>query len=381
MSPLKLSIFNFSQKANPFVNLLFEDLQIRGWKLYLFSTNSLLFNIFKEKKWFVKKIKLPFLANENKINFLFIAFLPVYYIAFFILLVYIKFKKEINIAVCLQIKEKIIISPLAQILNIKLIWLEDCSRDYNNLNKPLLLLYKVFSKKATILGYGPNFKKSLLKLGVNEKNIKIIRPGLRLNEADYQDNIFSKIATVGREKQRKNFFTIGVVANLDKEQKIEPLFQAIKVCLSVIPSVQLVIVGDGEERKNLAWLAKKMEIDSLVWFVGEQKFLKKWLLSFDLLVVAKTWAAPEDLETALRAMLTALPVIGPSNSALEEIIKENKTGCLIEIDNSEMLARQIIKLYKDKNLRFTIGEMARQDARENFSLPLMVSDFERAINN
>lgn len=381
MSPSKLSIFNFSRKANPFINLLFEDLQIRGWKLYLFSTNSILFNIFKEKKWFAKKIRLPFLANENKLTFLFIGLLPFYYIIFFILLVYLKFKKEIAVAACLQIKEKIIISPLARILNIKLIWFEDCADEYFNSNKNLFFLYKLFSKRALILTCGPYFKKNLLKLGINENNIKIIRPGIRLNENEYQDNIFLKIASVGREKQRKKFFTIGIVAKLDKEQKIESLFQAVKVCLSVIPSAQLVIVGDGEERKNLSWLAKKMEIDSLVWFVGEQKILKKWLLSFDLLVIAKAKPTPDDLEIALKAMLAELPIIGANNSALEEIIKENKTGCLIEMDNSEMLARQIIKLYKDKNLRYAIGEMARQDARENFSLPIMASDFEIALNN
>ena len=52
--------------------------------------------------------------------------------------------------------------------------------------------------------------------------------------------------------------------------------------MPVIPNIQLIIIGEGEERKNLSWLAKKMEIDNLVWLVGEQEQLKKWLDSFDV---------------------------------------------------------------------------------------------------
>jgi glycosyltransferase involved in cell wall biosynthesis len=164
---------------------------------------------------------------------------------------------------------------------------------------------------------------------------------------------------------------------LDQKQKIETIFQAMKICLPVIPNLQLIVIGEGRERKNLAWLAKKMKIENLVWLVGEQEQLKKWLDSFDIFLAAGDALKLDDCGNILEAMAAGLPVLGPRNIGLENLVVENKTGALIEADNSEMLARQIIKLHQDKKLRVHLGKNGQERASRLFTLEEMTAKLEQ----
>ena len=145
--------------------------------------------------------------------------------------------------------------------------------------------------------------------------------------------------------------------------------------MPVVPNLQLIIVGNSLERKSLSWLAKKMEIDSLVWFIDEQTQIKKWLDSFNVYVVTAELPELEDYYNILGAMASSLPIIGPLNVGLEEVILENKTGSLIASGNSEMLASQIIKLHEDKKLCQQLGADGRERVQQFFTLDKIVDKF------
>ena len=158
-------------------------------------------------------------------------------------------------------------------------------------------------------------------------------------------------------------------------QNIETLFHAIKKCSTVISNVQLVVIGDGKERKNLQWLTKKMDIKNLVWFVGEQEFLRKWFDDFDVFVSICDELSIKDINITLEAMSAQLPIIGLSQIGLEDILEHDKSGILIENENSDNLSDNIIKLYKHKLSSFKLGEKAKTKTEEKFRLDLMVDNF------
>ena len=225
-----------------------------------------------------------------------------------------------------------------------------------------------------------NYSKLKLKnIGCDENKISLIAPGTKF--IAYQENIFNKLANAGRENFHRKYFTVGVITALNQKQKIEEIFQAIKISLPVIPNIQLIIIGEGEERKNLNWLAKKMEIDNLIWLVGEQEQLKKWLDSFDIFLALGKNLSLNDYGNILEAMATGLPVLAPRNIGLEDLIIENNTGSLIESDNSEMLARQIIKLHQDKRLRLFLGKNGRERVNRSFTLEIMVEQLANLLKN
>jgi len=223
-------------------------------------------------------------------------------------------------------------------------------------------------------------KKKLIASGFENEAIKNITLGANLNLYRHQDNIFSKLASAKNHWPQRKFFTIGTVTCLDQKQNIETLFNATKKLLDVIPFPQIVIVGEGQERKNLTWLAKKMEIDNFVWFVGEQNNLKKWLDTFDVFVATNEVIKLSDLNIVMRAMAAGLPIIGPTGNNLEEIVNNNENGLLIEMNNSEDLAQVIIKLQQRQDWRRLIGEKNKNRAATEFNIEKTVAEFTKLLS-
>lgn len=298
---------------------------------------------------------------------------------FLFLLISYRFKRRVDSVVCVNFSEKITITPLARLLGLKVIWLEGPELDYRRFNKFLLALYKLNCRLAKIIVFNSYSKLKLTNIGLSENRISLVTPGAKL--FSYQENIFNKLANAGRANFHRKYFTVGAITALNQKQKIEAIFQAVKICLPVIPNIQLIIIGEGEERRNLTWLAKKMEIDNLIWLVGEQEQLKKWLDSFDVFLALGENLTLDDYGNILEAMAAGLPVLAPRNIGLEDLIMENNTGSLIEADNSEMLARQIIKLHQDKRLRLFLGKNGRERVGRSFTLEIMVEKLAEILNN
>lgn len=295
-------------------------------------------------------------------------------------LLYYKLVKKIDGLICLGWKEKILFSPLAKLFNLSLVWLEFPNQNFNLINRLFFRWYKFNSRWAKIIVFNSRTKIKLQEAGLSTEKIKIIQPGIALKQYKYQDNIFSELAQAEQDHSRKKFFTLGTVLDLNQEQKVETLFHAIKKCISIIPNLQLIVIGEGTEKKNLAWMAKKLEIDNLVWFVGRPEHLRKWLNNLDLFITAIDNPSLDDLLTVLRAMLAGLPIISKELIGYEDIIYHLKTGLLVEADNSEAVAQNIIKLYQDKRKRRQFAQAAIERVKNHFSLNKTAEQFEKILN-
>jgi len=366
-------IIDTTIRKSKFLFNLFTELGQKNFTFLLLSSDLNLIEQFKEKGWLGKKIYLgPILRNFTD-SIVFILIFLYLSLKAFLLLIYYKFKRNINFIICVNLNEKTIFTLAAKIVGLKVIWLELPEVNYRQANKIILGLYRLNSNWADLVTFNNYTKTQLKNFAFHEERIKIIQPGIKLNQ--YQDNIFKNLARNNRQSLHRKYFTIGTVTDLNQKQKVEIIFQAIKICLTVIPNFQLIIIGEGNERKSLNWLAKKMEIDNLVWFVGEKNQLRKWLDSFDIFITTNEIVKLDDLARLLEAMAAGLPVIAPKNVGFEDIIYENKTGAFIEINNSEMLARQIIRLQQDKKLRLQLGENGLKRVEKYFTLDNMINNF------
>ncbi len=176
-----------------------------------------------------KKIYLgPSLINcsttENKFNlFLFLLFLPLLYVKFLMELIYYKYINKIKTAICFNWNEKIIITPIAKLLKIQVVWIECPATDYKEVNKSLFWLFKINARWAKIICLNNLTKTKITNLGLKPENITVIQPGIKLHRFERQETIFDSLAQADHVKQNKKFFTIGTILSLDKQQKIEVL--------------------------------------------------------------------------------------------------------------------------------------------------------------
>jgi len=374
---INILIINSLAEKKSRLTTVFKELEQKQFSFRLWSSKTPPLEQFKQNHWPVKKIFLgPNLKSRLSLLFFLIS-LPLMQLYYFIALINVKIKYHLSSVICLNFNEKIIITGPAKLLGLKTIWLEGPDLNYRQTNKFLFWLYKLNHGLADIITFNNYAKLQLINLGLQEKRITVIALGAKLNQ--YQENIFDQLASVSQANFHRKYFTVGAIAALDQKQKVETIFQAVKICLSVIPNLQLIIIGEGRERKNLTWLAKKMGIENLVWLVGEQDQLKKWLYSFDIFLAAGDSLKLDDYGNILEAMAAGLPILAGRNIGLEDLIIENRTGSLIESNNSEMLARQIIKLHQDKKLRDFLGKNSKERANQLFTINEMTAKLEQIL--
>ena len=372
----KILLINSEGDTEELFNI-FQELKREHFYFSVLSSKNEALLSAKNHGWSSKKLYPIF--NPQK-HAWFLILLPLYYLFFLPYVAILKWRDHYQIIFCCGFFEKIVFTPLAGLFKIKILWFTYPETALAKEGKMLTALLRRISVWAKIIAPTYTAKQKLIAAGYKEEKIIFIALGANLNLYRHQDNIFSKIATVENHWPQRKFFTIGTVARLEQKQNIETLFNATKKLLDVVPFPQIIIVGDGQERKNLTWLAKKMNIENFVWFVGEQNSLKKWLDTFDIFVVTNSLVKLPDLNILIRAMAAGLPIIGPTNNGLEEIIANNENGVLVEENDSEDLAQAIIKLQQRKDWRRMIGEKNKNKAATEFSIEKTLESFKQLLN-
>jgi len=364
---------------------LFGELGLKGYLFHFLSSRLDLGEEVKKNGWKTKKVYFGPAAGSNFGFFLFLLTYPFLLFYYFFFLAYFKYRKGMKAVICLGGNEKIIFTPLAALLKIKVIWLEAPENDYKKMPAGFLFFYRFCSRWAALISFISFIEMQLKNIGIPASRIKIISPGIKLSEPGQQQNIFFNLAKAEKSNFSRKYFTLGVVTDFVSPHQIENLFQAVKTCLAVISNLQLIIVGEGRKtvkdkgKKRLDWLAKKIGIDNLVWFVSEQDNLRKWLDSFDVFVITSEISNLSNLSIVLKTMSVGLPIIGFRNRGFEDLILEDKSGVLIEAGNSEILAGKIIELYKNKRLSSNLSKNAKELAENSFTLEKMAEAMEEIL--
>lgn len=346
----------------------------------ILSNNKNTNKMSQKNGWLNKRFGMS--CPGGKVGGAFFAFmLPVRIIFLFFILIFYKFVKKVDTIVCFSWPEKILVTPASRLLKIKVVWFECPNSNCQHKNGFLFFVYKSLSGFVKIITVSDHLKRGLIRLGINEERIKVVQPGINLSAFKRQENIFTHLANHDNRSQGKKFFTIGTVLDLDDAQKLEILFRAVQNALTVIPNIQLVVMGEGKEKKRLAWIAKKMEIEGLTWFVGRPAVLKKWLENIDVFATSFDNLDLGDMNVVIQAMAASVPVVAPNGIGLNDIIRDGENGILIEADSSEMLTQAIIRLEQNKSFRKKLGEDGRNKIDKLFSSDTMVNQFIKHLDS
>lgn len=372
-----------SNQENDFSALLnfFRKLRKKhGYSFTCFFANEKLLKLFRENDCSAKKIFAPASPKNNLLKtFFFLIFSPLFFLYVCCKFLLLKDYKKSSTLLLFGDTEKISHTIPAKIFKKKVLWMQ--APDETDKNKLCSIALGFFSKFAKVICFNDSEKFNMIKNGVKEKNIRVSYFGIEAQDRSHQENIFSEIVEKEKANNLKSkFFTIGTISELDKTESVEILFQAIKKCISIIPNIQLIVVGDGKKRKNLSWIAKKIEINNLVWFVGEQKNTAKWIANFDIVVSIREKLSLHDIKVITEAMAAGKPLISHYRAGLEYMIDDSQNGILINTKNSEELSAQIIRLQQNQYLRENIKTNAKATIDNFFRLDTMVDDFHKIIN-
>ena len=201
----------------------------------------------------------------------------------------------------------------------------------------------IYRKAAVCIGASSAIKKNFEDVGC--KNIEVIPNGIDMKRFE------------GLERKAHDGFIVISVARLEKVKGIEYLIKAVK-------DFKLLIIGDGSERKNLENLVQKLNLKDKVTFLGQipNKEIPHHLMEADCLVV------PSVREgfgiSVLEAQAAGLPVIGTRVGGILDLIKDQKTGILVEPKNVQQIEEAVSKIKSDPEFTRSLIENARNNARK-----------------
>ncbi len=282
---------------------------------------------------------------------------PFWYGLYFFSLLGRTFFARPDVLVCLSWPEQIILSPLAALFGWRVIWF----RIPGTIREPrgwlLRKLHASAAKKAEIVVFNEEIKDKLI-FNKTCRTAYALRPALGPQDAPHQQDMFQSM--VGRREHR---FVIGTVIESLDRQLIERLLSALTIALTVSPTFALVIVGEGEQRKPLQWLIRKMNLSSHVWLAGTDIAPARWLEHVDVYAMPHDRPGLEEISHAIVAMNYGLPVLASDKADLGDIITA-KVGALVDMGDAETVARQFRRLEQAGDLRKTLGAEAKRAAEE-----------------
>lgn len=171
--------------------------------------------------------------------------------------------------------------------------------------------------------------------------------------------------------------TVAFVSRLEPENHIELLIEAFNLVRTEHETAKLVIVGDGTSRSNLEALALRLCPGNSILFTGaiyDETHIAPWLLN------STVFAYPRNIGLSLmHAFGYGLPVITDDNMGSHnpeiEALRSGENGLLYEKDNAEDLARKILCLFRNVNLRTMMSQNAFRQVRDNYTVERMVDGF------
>lgn len=177
---------------------------------------------------------------------------------------------------------------------------------------------------------------------------------------------------LAREKLNlpENSLVIGSIGELHQNKGYEYLISAMAEIREQFPTLLCVIIGEGEERKNLEAQIAYSKLANQVRLTGNIPNAPTLLPAFDIFVLP---SIKEGLPyVILEAGLASVPVIASDVGGIHEVITPEQTGLLTEAKNTPDLIMKIQNLITDPETQKVYGENLKQKVQTDFSLEKMV---------
>ncbi|MEO0205203.1 MAG: glycosyltransferase family 4 protein [candidate division WOR-3 bacterium] len=233
------------------------------------------------------------------------------------------------------------------------------------LKKKFPFLVKPFSwllNRTDVITAISNHTASELK-GVVKKEIPIIPFSITVESQSGSVSDENFILFVGRHVQRKG---------------VNVLIDAFKLVHNEIPH-NLVIVGDGPERKNWEKMSMDYGLSDRIKFTGwvSTEDLHNYYKTCSFFVLPATYDKHGDTEglgvVMIEAMSYAKPVIASNVGGITDVVINKRNGILVKDNDPNELAQAIKELAQNKELCRKLGENAKKDIDERFNWDKIVS--------
>jgi len=249
----------------------------------------------------------------------------------------------------------------------------------------LFLIRNLYKKAEVII-----WKSKGMQIDVN-KLFKFINKQIIINNP-YDIKKIEQLSgeKIDNFKFDKNKIYLVSVGRLIKLKRNKDLIQSLKY---LSQNIEVIFLGDGEEKNDLIKLSKKLNLSKRVHFLGQVKNPYKYIKNCDVFVhTSETEGFPNVLVEALACGIPVISsdclsgpreILAPDTDINKQLqynddIEITKYGILYPIGNVKKLAKAVDLLLNNKQLYEKYKNLAPKRA-EDFSLEKIIKEYERVL--
>jgi glycosyltransferase involved in cell wall biosynthesis len=220
---------------------------------------------------------------------------------------------------------------------------------------------RMFREAAAIIAISRSIRDKLISLGASPDKVRYIPCGVDCEQFGGAEPAQAApvFLAIGRFVEKKApDLTIAAFAKVYRE----------------CPQARLRMVGDGPLLAQCRSLAKELNVDDAVTFLGERTHgaVADEMRRARCFVQHSVEAPSGDCEGTplgiLEAGASALPVVSTRHAGIPDVVVDGETGFLVAEKDVNGMAEQMLRLARDPELARSLGLAARRRIEENFTI-------------
>jgi len=236
-------------------------------------------------------------------------------------------------------------------------------------------LFKKIFKRATMIqaisGYLAEFA-----IEIDDKATVVVIPnGVDVDR--FNLDVSGQVREFQRKYQKgpKDIFLV-TTSRLVRKNAVRDIIVSL---INLPKNIKLLIVGDGQLRKDLEAGAIKDNVIDRVIFAGE--------VPHDLVLahlkISEIFVRPSLSEgfgnSFVEAMAAGLPVVATPVGGIVDFISDRKTGVFCKVNNPEDLAQKVLLLIENSDLKDEIVQNASDLVREKYNWSLIAERMKKEV--
>lgn len=153
---------------------------------------------------------------------------------------------------------------------------------------------------------------------------------------------------------QENDFILMYAGELSYRKHQDLLINTVHIIADKIPNIKLLLAGKGEYLSNYEELVDELGLKSKIEFLGYRQDVNNFMMLSDVAVSAsRQEGLPVNI---MEAMAIGLPIVVTDCRGNRDLIKHEKNGFVVEINDSSSFAYYIEKLFNSEELRRLFSE-------------------------
>lgn len=194
-------------------------------------------------------------------------------------------------------------------------------------------------------------------------NIDIIFNAINLQKIDNAILNFNTNKCKETYNISSNDFTIILPGRLHNSKGHKYLIEAIKILKTQYQlTPKVLIVGEGSSRNEIISLISELKLNNQIILTGSLEQIEL----FQILKVSNMIVLPSLFEAfgiaAIESMYLEKPIIVTSIDGLKEITRDNIDAIQVPVENSDAIAKGVVKIYKDSQYAQSLAKHAKKTA-------------------